>query len=167
MKTFLILLLSLGFSESRFPFPIISNKTLFVIDDIGLNQTFQLFFSKPTEVVNQDVYVYDNINHQKFLTTWQADYYIIETGLLFETRFIKEEEKKPLQIMNVRFLHSLLLRNSSLPKHVYVDPGVKMTYKIWITNQTSFNGEKYISDPFESHPKRLTRRNERFVYFPV
>lgn len=146
MKLFLLLVLFLHGYESRFPFPIISNKTLFVIDDIGYNETFEVYFSKPTEVVNKDAYVYDNINNKKYLTTWQAEYYIIDSGLLFETRIISEDEKQPLQMMDVKFLNTILLANSSYPKHVYVDENVKLLYKVWSTNQTKYDGSKYLSE---------------------
>lgn len=150
MKLFLLLVLFLHGYESKFPFPIISNKTLFVIDDIGYNETFEIYFSKPTEVVNKDAYVYDNINNKKYLTTWQAEYYIIDSGLLFETRIISEDDKLPKQMMDVKFLNTILLANSSYPKHVYVDENVKLAYKVWSTNQTKYDGNKYLSESTSS-----------------
>lgn len=175
MKLFFLLVLFLHGYESRFPFPIISNKTLFVIDDIGYNETFEVYFSKPTEVVNKDAYVYDNINNKKYLTTWQAEYYIIDSGLLFETRIISEDEKQPLQMMDVKFLNTILLANSSYPKHVYVDENVKLSYKVWSTNQTKYDGSKYLSESSsmninnaktfkKTYQIRKSKKIHRFLY---
>ncbi|QKE44456.1 hypothetical protein Yalta_009 [Yalta virus] len=146
MRIFLLFMICIQGYECFFPFPIISNKTLYVIGDIGYNETFEIYFSKPTLVVNKDAYVYDNINNKKYLTTWQAEYYIIDSGLLYETSIISEDDKKPLQMMDINFLNTILLANSSYPKHVYVDENVKIKYKIWHTDHEQHNGDKYLSD---------------------
>lgn len=145
MKPFLILFLLFQTYLCEFPFPNIKNKTLYVINNIGANETFEIFFYKPTLVNQEDVYFYENENKKMFLPGWQFEYYVIETGLLFQSKFTKNTEVVNNKTMNVEFSYPIFLTNSTYGKHVYVDNDVGLQYKVWVTNGTLLNGQKYLS----------------------
>lgn len=145
MSRLWLLFLLFGVSLCEFPFPKIKNKTLYVINDIGANETFEVSFYKPTVVNQVDVYFYENENKKMFLPGWQFEYYIIETGLLFQSKFIKNNNEFLDKKMDVDFSYPIFLTNSTYNKHIYVDEEVGIKYKIWKTNGTLLNGTKYLS----------------------
>lgn len=146
MKHLSILSLLLSVCLCEFPFPVIKDKRLYIINDIGANETFEIFFYKPTIINQVDVYFYENENRKLFLPGWQFEYYIIETGLLFQSKFIKGKADYQDKKMDVDFSYPIFLTNSTYGKHVYVDQDVGIRYKIWKTNGTVLNGTKYLSN---------------------
>jgi hypothetical protein len=145
MRLLWILFLIFTFGLCEFPFPTIKNKILYIINDIGTNETFEIFFYKPTIVNQVDVYFYENENKKMYLPGWHFEYYIIETGLLFQSKFIKNKGDLKDKKMDVDFSYPIFLTNSSYSKHIYVDKDVGIRYKIWKTDGTVLNGTKYLS----------------------
>lgn len=142
MKIFILLTL-FGLYNCEFPFPSIKEKDLYIINNIGINETFEISFYKPTLIKKTSIYFYENKNNIKYLPGWLYEYYIIESGYLYKTEYIPTESENPV-LLSVPFNHNIFLRNSTYGKHVYVDPGVKLKLKIWSTNNTEYDATRYL-----------------------
>lgn len=149
-KTGLFIVVCLVFQtiNCKFPFPDVENKKLFMIEDIKHNETFELYFKKPAMVEESKSYAYNNKNNKIRLMTWDAYYYIIDTGDLVQTRDVDKNIVPTMQ--DVRLFYSVLIDNCSYPKHIYTDKDVKLFYKVWTTNNTLFDGSKYFSNSTHS-----------------
>lgn len=136
------LLFSTAYAE--LPFPNLPNRTLFIIGDIARNETFEVFFFKEIYTNLSHIAFYENTYEKKFLPGWYFDYYIINNGFRYQGEFIKENGTRKLGNQIFEFEHPIYLINSTYKKHIYTEPDVKIKYKIWHTNNTLFDGSKYL-----------------------
>lgn len=140
MKIFLLLFV-LKTVLCLWPYPNITNKELYLFQ-LQHHEMYQIYFYKPTLLDNPTVFFYDNEIIKKRLVTWNSYYYIIDSGRLYNNTY--GERISNITMLNVPFRNNLLLPAEETTRHVWVDPGVKLEFKVWITNQTRYKGDDHL-----------------------